>query len=473
MECAGRGLADVVQTEVPNGRVTVLVGTGNNGGDGFVAARYLRSYGRDVTVLLVGEKDSIKGDARTNLERLKGELDSFKSEFLDTAVIVDCLFGTGFHGEITGFESDVVKAVNQSGLPVISADIPSGVDASSGEVLGLAVKARVTVAFHRPKVGHYVAPGKQYSGVVKAIDIGVPTEDPIDGSYYLLNHSVLSNLPQPDAESNKFSKGQVAIVGGSTGLTGAVTLSATAAYRSGAGYVKAYVPSSLHTVFEQQLTEVMTVPVEDVAGAMELAESSDLSTSLSAVDCVAIGPGIGVEANTQRLVLELIETIQTPLVIDADALKAVSKGDRRVSSRSGLTVLTPHNGELARIYSVDSGDVKDRRLYYACKAAEEFASVVVLKGDDTLIASPEGVTNISPGSAPALATAGTGDVLTGVVAAFVAAGLSIFDAASAAVYTHLKAGKLAAERVKSVRGVIASDIVKELPQATEFKGRDA
>ncbi len=420
MEHAGTGLADVVSRVAPSGRVVVCCGKGNNGGDGRVAARRLREWGREVDLL----------EEPFDLARLES-----------AAVVVDALLGTGFEGAPRPPYDEVIHAINASAAPVVAADMPSGVDGSTGEIEGDAVEATATATFHAPKPGLYIHPGKQHAGDVHVIDITIPPNSPIVPQTGLILPSVLADLPRRTAQSTKFSSGTVVVIGGSPGLTGAPALTAGAAQRAGAGYV---------TIAGD--TDVPHRPVEVMQRG-----SDQLDALLEKAAAVVLGPGLG-PAHGDR-VRELYSRIDVPLVLDADGLNAFAGHD--FPARDAPTILTPHAGELARL--VD-GDTKGRRLACARAGAERAGAIVVLKGDDTIVAHPDGRVAISPGGAYGLATAGTGDVLAGVIAALLARGSDPFHAACAAVYAHVRAGRLAAEP-HGPDGVIASDVIAALPEA--------
>lgn len=464
MERAGEGLARVAAEIVPSGQIAIVCGKGNNAGDGFVAARHLRSWGHDVAVLLTCDPTEFTGDALKNFERLEGNARPFTTtELGDASGVVDALLGTGTSGEPRGATGATIAAINASGLPVVAADIPSGVDASTGEAGELAVKAAVTTTFHAPKLGLYVTPGKYCTGRVEVIEIGIPSDAETGATVGLIDPTVLELLPRRTASTTKFSAGVVTVVGGSTGLTGAPCLAAEGAQRSGAGYVTVAVPASLDIVFEQQLLEVMSKPLPDSGGSLTPAAVEPALATLERSNALILGPGLGRGDGVTEFARELARRSELPLVLDADGLNAHAGGLADLAGRSSPTVLTPHAGELARLLGVDSQEVSARRLHCVRLAAQRADAVVVLKGDDTLVATPDGFVAVSPGDCPALATAGTGDVLAGVIGALLAKGLDPFTAACAGVYLHLCAGQLAA--VEKGEAVIARDVIASLPQA--------
>jgi NAD(P)H-hydrate epimerase len=466
MERAGIGLARLVEEVTPDGPVAIACGKGNNGGDGFVAARVLRDAGREVSVLLVGSPDDVRGDARTNLERLPGApAEPFSAGALaDAAVIVDALLGTGSAGEPRDEMRDAAGALAGADAPVVAADVATGVDASTGEVAGVAVTAVATATFHAAKPGLWINPGKAHAGDVRVIDIGIPGGALTRPRAGLLDHRVLELVPRRLPDGTKFASGHVLVAGGSTGLTGAPSLAAEAAMRAGAGYVTACVPASLNLVFETRLLEVMTRPLPDADGALTPDGVDAVIDATGRGGALVLGPGLGRSGDAARFARTLAKRAEVPVVIDADGLNAHAGELESLAGRAGGTILTPHAGELARLLGIESDEVAAHRLHHARDAASRSGCVVVLKGDDTLVAAPDGLVAVSRGGVPGLATAGTGDVLSGVVGALLAKGLDPFEAACAGVVLHASAGRRAAERYGS-EGMIASDVIQALPLA--------
>jgi NAD(P)H-hydrate epimerase len=346
----------------------------------------------------------------------------------------------------------------------VSVDVPSGVDASTGVVSGAAVSAAVTVTFHAAKPGLWIKPGKAHAGEVRTIDIGIPRGAPSGARIGLMAPSVLDQLPHRDGASTKFTSGHVLIVGGSRGLTGAPRMAAHASMRAGAGYVTACVPASLQVVLASAgPPELMTRGLEEQDGELAPAGLAGVLEDASRAGAVALGPGLGRGEQAKAFARALARELKVALVLDADGLNAHAGRLGDLAGRDAPTVLTPHAGELARLLGCDSAEIERERLGYVRAAAEQARAVVVLKGDDTLIAHPGGWVAVSPGGSPALATAGTGDVLSGVVAALLAQGLDAFAAASAGVWLHVLAGREAARRQGAPEGVIASDVIAALP----------
>jgi hydroxyethylthiazole kinase-like uncharacterized protein yjeF len=488
MERAGAGVARAIERAWPDGQVTVVCGKGNNGGDGLVVARLLRDAGREVRVVCVAPPDELSGDARASLERLRGpgpvRLDGSPwshpggaqagsaqwhadgDALAGATVVVDALLGTGFQGEPRGAVAEAIHAIGHAGAPVVSVDVPSGVDASTGAVAGSAVRASLTVTFHAAKPGLWIHPGKAHAGEVQTLGIGIPRGAPEASSIGLIAPSVLDQLPRRGADSTKFVSGHVLVTGGSRGLTGAPRMASEASMRAGAGYVTACIPASLQGIFAAAGTpEIMTLGMPDEGGALTLDGVSAVLDASARGGALALGPGLGRSPGSFEFARALAGSAEVALVLDADGLNAHAGRLGDLTARSAPTVLTPHAGELARLLELESAEIDRERLRHVRSAAERSGAVVVLKGDDTLIADPDGRVAVSPGGSPALATAGTGDVLTGVVSAMLAQGLDAFSAAAAGVWLHAQAARLAARRVGAAEGVIASDVIGALPAA--------
>ena len=419
MERAAAAVAAEALRAFPDARrFAVVCGKGANGGDGRIAARLLREAGRDAE-----ETNDLSG----------------------ADVVVDALFGTGFHGPPRPEAAALIKRIEESGLPVLSVDLPSGVDASTGETAGASVNADVTVTFHGGKVGLAVAPGRFRAGRVVVADIGL---QPSTTSIARATPSVLSLVPRRGSRDSKFTAGSLLVVGGASGTTGAAVLAATAALRADAGYVTVAVPADELAVAELLALE----PVK--RGFAYRSALETLEAELARASALAVGPGLGRSNDARDLVRGLLERSTLPAVVDADGLFALVP-----VPRDAATVLTPHAGELARLLDTDSGWVSAHRLEAAARCADRFGAVVVLKGADTIVRAPDGRTVVCDVGPPSLATAGTGDVLTGVLGAFLAKGLDATDASVAAAIAH----GLAARAVPHQVGLIASDVVEALP----------
>jgi NAD(P)H-hydrate epimerase len=466
MERAGVGLARVTAAVAGPGPVRVVCGRGNNGGDGLVVARLLREEGREVDVLAVGDLTETKGDARINLDRLPGDPPRpFAAEELDgSGVVVDAILGTGFEGEPREPVAGAIAAINDAAVRVVACDVPSGVNASTGEVEAAAVRADATATFHGPKIGLYVDPGKAHAGRVEVVEIGIPRDAPRPDRAGLISSRVLELVPPRRRDGTKFKSGVVIVAGGARGLTGAPTMAALAAMRAGAGYVQVAVPASTEPTFDLKLLEAMTHGMPEEDGA-HVPEGADRVVELSErAGALVLGPGIGRIDGALEWAREVARRAPVPVLIDADGLNAHAERLESLRDRPAPTVLTPHEGELGRLLGVDSSDVQAARLACAREAAERSGCIVVLKGDDTIVATPDGPVAVSPGATPALATAGTGDVLSGVAGTLLAKGLEPFAAAAAGVLAHARAGQVAAARI-GANHVIAGDVIEAIPEA--------
>ena len=440
MERAGDAVAQHALETFPDAvSYTVVCGSGSNGGDGRVAARVLTAAGRDVRVV----------DAKPEAE---------PKDLGDPDVVVDALFGTGFAGEPRPAAARLIEAVNHlgdGGAEVIAVDVPSGVDASTGEVAGAAVEADLTVTFHGAKVGLYVTPGAFHAGAVEVVDIGL---EPIETRACRATAELLDVVPLRGPRDNKYTAGHVLVVGGSPGLTGAPSLAALAALRADAGYVTVAVPRSTLTIFEVRLLEAVKRPLpEDEMGLLGAEAADEIALLAGRAGALALGPGLGRSDGVRALVRRVLEELGIPAVVDADALYGLQPGDWPAPR-----VLTPHSGELANLLEESSAWVDAHRLAAVSRAVERFGCVVLLKGAGTLVAAP-GTRTIVVEGYPTLATAGTGDVLTGIVGAFLAKGLDAPIAAAAAATLHAEAAAGAANQA----GLIASDLPDELPAVLE------
>jgi hydroxyethylthiazole kinase-like uncharacterized protein yjeF len=376
-------------------------------------------------------------------------------------VIVDALFGTGFKGRAGGAAATAIASINEAAAPIVAVDIPSGVDGSSGAVDGPAVKATATVAMAAMKVGTAVGAGAVHAGTTEVVDIGIP----VRGARLWLAESsdVASVLPRRRPDSHKRSNGAVALLGGSSGMSGAVVLAARAAVRAGAGYATAGVTAAVEPIVSGAVPEVLThtVTTEQALGPEALDEFKPV---LERADVLAIGPGLGTGSRQTELVVEAIKLVEVPLLIDADGLNVLVGRTDELSARSAPAVVTPHPAELARLLECSTNEVQADRLHAVHTAAAKLSCVVVLKGHRTLIGDPSGKVVVNPTGGPELATAGTGDVLTGIVAALLAAGTDPFLAAVAATYIHGLAGSVAVKRIGET-GVLAGDVAESVPAA--------
>jgi hydroxyethylthiazole kinase-like uncharacterized protein yjeF len=468
MEAAGGAVARAVAALSPQGPVRIVCGKGNNGGDGLVAARRLAETGFEVEALLLAPDAELSDDAAANLQHFpdarQADPANLDDALADSGALVDAIFGTGFEGAPRSPIDTAIEAINRCGAPVVACDIASGVNAANGEVEGVAVEADLTVSFHAAKLGHMVAPGKSHTGELQVVPIGIPEGAPGEPVAGVIGPAVLSLAPARGPASTKFTSGQVVIVGGSRGLTGAVCMSAEAAVRAGAGYATVAVPADLEPIFEVKLTEVMSVGCPSAEGALGPDAAQTILDACERAAAVVLGGGLGRQEGSLELARSLAPRIRSPLVIDADGLNGHAGRLESLRDRDAPAVLTPHAGELGRLLERSSDEIGAHRLACACEAAQRSGAVVVLKGDDTIVVDGDRV-GVNALSAPALATAGTGDVLAGVTGALLARGLEPFAAACAAVLAGARAGRLAAAYLGAPESVVATDVIAQLPAA--------
>ena len=482
MENAGLRTLEVIEEilgETKNRMIVILAGKGNNGGDGLVIARHLINSGAVVETYLTGEVEELTQDSRINYEILlkmgarifplssEKDLDLLMLSLMNADLIVDALYGIGFKGSLNQFDSRLVKMVNWCRAPVVAVDIPSGVEADTGRVNGDAIKASHTVTFALPKIGLVLEPGKEYVGTLSVADISIPAvllEDKTIKTN-LISEAMLSALIKPrSANSHKGTYGHALLVGGSPGMVGAVMMSSQAALRTGAGLVTAAVPESLTAVVDSSLMEVMTAPLGQTGqSAIALEALPAIENLLGTVSVCAVGPGMSRYPEAGAIVRHILERSGVPLVIDADGLNALENDVTVLKDRQVPIVLTPHPGEMARLTGKTIEEIQSHRLEIAQTFAEEWGVTLVLKGNKTIIANPSGEVYINISGNPGMATAGSGDVLTGIITGLIAQGLKPQDAAFAGVYLHGLAGDLAAQ-IKGEPGLIAGDLISCIPE---------
>ncbi|MBI3399099.1 MAG: NAD(P)H-hydrate dehydratase [Deltaproteobacteria bacterium] len=494
MENAGSGVARIIERDFgsfKNKRVSIFAGKGNNGGDGFVAARHLSNMGFKAAVYLLAKKSDVKGDAKTNLkiwEKMGGEIktilsakdiDKNKSAIVHSALIVDAIFGTGLSSDVKGIHKTAIDFINRMNKPVVAVDVPSGLDASNGRILGSCVKAMVTATMAVPKIGLCVYPGADYAGRVETIDIGMPQQF-LEGEkirWELLDKEGIKKILRPrQASSHKGSYGHLFVLAGSVGKTGAAAMTCLGAMRAGAGLVTLGIPESLNPVMARKLTEVMTLPLPEsplhpplvkgekggFSGILGYEAIESIMSFIRDKKVIVLGPGLTAPEPVTRLVIRLISESKIPLVIDADGINCLAGDVKVLKKAKAPVVITPHPGEMARLVDLTVKDVQADRIGIATKFAKENKVILVLKGAKTIIAEPSGKIFINPTGNPGMATAGTGDVLAGMIGGFIAQGYSQLDAANMAVYLHGLAGDEVAKKKGQV-GMMATDIMNILP----------
>jgi NAD(P)H-hydrate epimerase len=487
MESAGRAVAEVVLAEraaAGGGEVLVACGAGNNGGDGLVVARHLALLGVPVRVALVADAKRLAPDAAANRERARraGVRIDATLRAAGAGVIVDALLGTGLTRPVTGPPAAAIRRINAARprARVVAVDLPSGLDADTGQVLGAAVQADVTVTIALPKLGLALEPGRSLAGRIIVARIGIADRAPgvrPDAALWTAA-AAAARLPARPRHGHKGTFGHVLVVAGSRGKTGAAALTAEAAARAGSGLVTIACPAGVNEILEVKCTEMMTAPVPDTAeGALATAALAPILALARERDVVALGPGLGREDETQKLVRDLVVRLARPLVVDADGLfpfaaESARRGKGAVAApsawkaRKAATILTPHPGEAARLLGSSAEDVNRDRLAAARRLAEATGAVVLLKGAASVVAGPDGRAVVNPTGGPTLGTGGTGDVLTGLVAALLAQGVEPFEAAALGAWLQGRAGdRLAARR--GAAGILAGEVAAELPAVRE------
>ncbi|MBN1140743.1 MAG: NAD(P)H-hydrate dehydratase [Deltaproteobacteria bacterium] len=483
MENAGRGAArcfDDFFRPLRPGPALVVCGKGNNGGDGYVIARHLENLGWQVAVLALAEREAVAGEARINLEILlrsgievvfapdAERLDAATARLAGFRLLVDAIFGNGLAAEVRGHYARAIDWINASGAAVAAVDLPSGVDADRGRILGCAVKASCTATFAFPKVGQMLQPGAAFGGEVRTIDIGMPRAllEKVSDRQLLVGAGVAAALlPQRPVAGHKGTFGHLLVVAGSIGKSGAAVLAAQGGSRAGAGLVTAACPALIHNILEMKLTEAMTCPLPDLDGALSLQAYEEIMALATGKKVLALGPGLGTAPETTALVRRLVRHCELPLVLDADALNALEGRPEALGERrSPSVILTPHPGEMARLTGQSVAEIESDRLGVAREYARRFGVVVVLKGARTVVAFPDGRVRLNGSGNPGMASGGMGDVLTGVVAGLVAQGMEPGEAAVLGVFLHGTAADRLAT-VKGVAGLCAGEVAAELPGA--------
>lgn len=483
MENAGievTNAAKTVLTSLEGKKVCIFAGKGNNGGDGFVVARHMFYQGAKVKVFILGDMEAIQHSAKVNLHILQNmnidivpikterDWDKVKVALTFSDCVVDALLGTGFRAPLKEALQKLIEVINAARKPVIAIDIPSGVDANTGQVDMIAIKATATVTFGLLKIGLIFYPGADYTGEVFVKNIGFPyslLHDECIKQTIITNSIVRNQLPERNSDVHKGVCGKVLVIAGSRGMTGAAALASMASLRSGAGLVTLAVGESMHDILSSKLTEVIIKALPEENEELLYKEALDILIDLADQnDVVVIGPGLGRNPSTVQMIEEFIEQTDKQLVIDADALYALSKNINVLEGKEKMPILTPHLGEMARLVNKSVEEIKGDLISNAREAAELFQSIIVLKNSRTVVAYPDGNVYINTRGNAGMATAGSGDVLAGIIGALAAQhNNSNFDSAVGGVYLHSMAGDIAAS--SGMIGLIASDIVQAIPSA--------
>ncbi len=479
MENAGRGTVESITGfygSVNKKKIAVFAGPGNNGGDGFVIARYLDQLGAKVVVFLLVDADKVKGDAAVHfrvidnlgipIRYIISEDDCRELQFDCYDLIVDALFGTGLKRSVEGHFFYTIERINKSNSPVIAVDIPSGVDSDTGVICGTAVHADLTVTFGLAKPGHFICPGREKAGTVKVVDIAIPNQIIVEEhfSYELLDKKFADKLIAPRALNvHKGTYGHLLTIAGSTGKTGAAILSCLGALRSGAGLVSLCAPQCLNAIYESALHEAMTVTIKgNNEGAPIIDDLQTITKMLAGKQAVVVGPGIGTAEKTAELVRHIYQHVDIPILCDADALNILAMKENSLKKGvNAARIITPHPGEMARLIGESASFVQKNRLQVAHKFAVTNNVYLVLKGAGSIIADPDGKIAINPSGNPGMAAGGMGDVLSGIIGGLLVQGFSPWQACCLGTYTHgLAADRLAS---KTPYGYLAGEVAETLP----------
>ncbi len=482
MENAARGMVDAIEESygaVKGKQVSILAGRGNNGGDGLAAARHLRMRGALVGVYLFSPEALVRGDAKIFLEiwqecggalRVEGAftLEQLATDLSKSDLVMDAFLGTGLSKAITGRYPEIFEVINRCAKTVIACDIPSGVSADTGEILGTAIKADATMTMAMPKRGHFMQAGLSHCGTLHVIDIGFP-EALIEESglnVSLITPHSLKGLLRPRIKGvHKGTMGHLLVLAGSSGKAGAAQMTTLSALRVGTGLVSTALPKSIEKGFSYHTMEAMTLPLpETKSGSIAMRAEKQLIEAAAGKTALAFGPGLSQHPDSQHLVLKLISSVSVPIVIDADGINAVAVELATLKKKRGPLVLTPHPGEMGRLIGKSAADVQKDRFNIAAEFAKRWDVILILKGAHTIVALPDGRRWVNNTGNPGMATAGMGDALTGMIAGFIAQGLAPEDAARLAVFLHGRAGDLAAD-LRGKAGLLTSDLIDQIPQA--------
>lgn len=479
MEHAAAAVADrIVEMLERDSKIAVVCGRGNNGGDGFAVSRLLLFKGYCVTTIVVGDSFSIKGDALVNFEVLKrinsdivfvetiDEVLAAYNKILHADSVVDAIFGTGLESNVRDLESAVIDAINQSNAKTISVDIPSGVNGNTGQVMGIAVNADVTVSFDSPKMGNIMYPGANHNGQLDIVKIGIPDEsyESIEIERRVISREIAREfLPSRDKDGHKGTFGRASMIAGSFGMEGAAVLSSSSSLRSGLGLLKLFIPRSINNIIKVSVPEAVTKLLEEERdGIFDMESVESIMDGIRYSSVVAIGPGCGIYDGVEEALRRILIESDKKVVIDADGLNILSRNIGWLEDSSNEIAITPHIAEMARLADMTVEEVSRNQINVAVEHAAKWGVTVVLKSARTVIASPDGKVFVNCTGNSGMATAGSGDVLTGIITSFIAQGIGVFEACVLGTYVHGCAGDYAAEKLGEY-GMVASDIVTEIP----------
>ena len=478
MENAGQAVYFVILREfgIKNKRFSIFCGSGNNGGDGFVVARKIYSNAGEVKVFILGNKANLKDEARKNFEiisKMKIEIynvksvESIKPFILQSDAIIDAIFGTGLTRNIEGVYRDIIQLINESGKKVFSVDIPSGINGDTAEIMGTAIKADWTVTFGLPKIGNILYPGYDYCGKLYLSHISFPP------SFYNLSSLKTEinfplDFPVRLKDTHKGNYGKTLFIAGSSGYLGAPYFSAFSFLKAGGGLSYLATPKSISPFLANKGSEIVFLPQkETISGSIALNSQSGLLNFSEKVDMVVLGPGLSLNEETQRLVRELVKKVKKPLLIDGDGITAISEDIEIIKERKNKTILTPHLGEFSKITKIEINKIKKNKVDILRETTKELNAIIVLKGAHSLIGYPDGRVFVNMSGNPGMATAGSGDILTGTISCMYGLGLSIEEAVRMGVFIHGLAGDLASKD-KGEDGITAQDILDYLPLAMKY-----
>jgi len=479
MENAGLAIVDEVKKRFePKSNVLVVSGRGNNGGDGFVICRHLHNAGYAVQLVTLGDELRIKGDSLINFQIVKkmgiskynytepNKLEGFKDVIGRADVVIDALLGTGLESDVSPLYEEVISLINGYSKFTLSIDLPSGVCGDDGLIKKTAVMANVTVCFHSPKCGNILYPGAENNGELIIKDIGIPkaANALIDYTYQIITEEdVIERMPYRHRQMHKGSFGKAGVIAGSLGLAGAAILTSKAALRSGLGLLKLFIPESINILIKTAIPESITIPLQEMRkGVIGINQIAGIIEAASKCEVLAVGPGCGETPELGETVKRLLSDLTIPIILDADALNVMAKDLTILRHKQGPVIVTPHIGEMSRLTRLSVEHILAHPIFTARDFAKEWGVITVLKGARTVIALPTGEIYINITGNSGMATAGSGDVLTGIIAGFIAQGLKPEDAAIVGVFVHGYSGDVVASRIGE-HGLLAGDLIEQLP----------